>query len=267
MLRLPKPSFELMDHHYAIIAKACPNPDAFGVAWKAYLSTYSLTTEHFEQEKNTRMLRKKNWMPSLVFGLTGGICSGKSTASRFIAKHDIPIVDADLIAREIVLPGSPMLEALIATFGKEYLTSDGELNRAKLGELVFNDPESMQVLNAMMAPAIDAKAKERFKQHQEAGKQLICYDAALIVEAGQADFYRPLILIYCEPELQLQRLMTRDSLSQLQAEARIKAQMSLKDKLKFADLPVSTDGTLEETETQINNIVLALKWTMKEKNQ
>jgi dephospho-CoA kinase len=199
----------------------------------------------------------------IVFGLTGGICSGKSTASRYIAKHGIPVVDADLIAREVVVPGSPALEALIATFGKQYLTAEGELDRAKLGELVFNDHEARRILDALMLPSIGLRAKQQIDRHKENGHQLICYDAALIIEAGLADQYRPLILTYCEPELQIQRLMKRNSLSREQAEARVKTQMSSQDKLKYADLPVSTDGSLEETETQINNIILALKWTIK----
>jgi len=202
-------------------------------------------------------------MQSLIFGLTGGICSGKSTASSFVAKHDIPIIDADLIAREVVVKGSSMLEAIIATFGKQYLSPEGELDRNKLGELVFNNAEQLSLLNTLMHPAINARAKQLMTANQEQGHKLQCYDAAILIETGQAEFYRPLILVYCEPELQLQRLMKR-GYTQLQAEARIKTQMPLKEKLKFADLPVSTDGTLIETQQQIDNIVLALKWKVKE---
>jgi dephospho-CoA kinase len=202
---------------------------------------------------------------SWIFGLTGGICVGKTTASNVIAKQDIPVVDADLIAREVVVPGTFLLDALIETFGREYRNSDGTLNRSKLGDLVFKDAESMRVLNNLMAPAITRKAKEQFAKNQAAGHKLQCYDAALLCEMNHAALYKPLILVYCDPETQLQRLMKRNSLSREEALVRINSQMPLVEKMKLADIPVSTDGSHEETETQITNIVLALKSLVKQK--
>jgi dephospho-CoA kinase len=202
---------------------------------------------------------------SWVFGLTGGICAGKTTASNVIAKHDIPIVDADLIARQVVEPGTFLLDDLIETFGREYLNADGTLNRTKLGALVFGDAEHLRVLNKLMLPAINREAKKQFGKLSEEGHRLICFDGATIIESGHALVYKPLILIYCSPETQVQRLMKRNPLSREEALLRVNAQMPVAEKMKYADIPVSTDGTIEETETQITNIVLALKSILKQK--
>lgn len=194
-----------------------------------------------------------------VFGLTGGICCGKSTASKLIAQANIPVIDADQVARDVVIPGSMGLEELVMAFGDVILQEGGQLNRQMLGSLVFADKEKLKILNSIMLPLIETQANCLINIYRNAGVELICWDAALVIEAGNADKYRPLIVVSCLPETQLVRLMKRNSLSEEEARARINAQMPSKDKEAYADFIINTDGSLEESQNQVNLIIKQLK--------
>lgn len=194
-----------------------------------------------------------------VFGLTGGICCGKSTASKLIAKANIPIIDADQVARDVVAPGSMGLDELISAFGNHILQEDGQLNRLLLGSIVFSDKEKLNKLNSIMFPLIETEVNCLINIYRNAGVSLICYDAAILIETGNADKYRPLIVISCSPETQLTRLMKRNSLSEKEAWARINAQMSSKEKEKYADFIVNSDCSLEQSQEQILSIISQIK--------
>ena len=195
----------------------------------------------------------------ITFGLTGGIACGKSTVTKVFARHGIPIVDADVVAREVVKRGTQSLKAIVATFGDQYLLPDGTLDRIKLGALVFEDKQSMFALNLIMGPAIQEESARQLQAFHNQGHRLVGYDAALICEMGNADKYRPLIVVYCPRDTQIERLMKRNSLTREQAVARIDAQMPVEQKVHMADEIIYTWGTIEESNIQTEFIIERLK--------
>ena len=138
-----------------------------------------------------------------LFGLTGGIASGKSTVAARLRKHGVPIVDADLLAREVVEPGSEGLRAVIDAFGPLVLGPGGALDRKALARVAFADTAARKKLESIMHPRIGRLAMERAGEQALAGEPLVCYEAALLVESGMADAFRPLVVVSSPPELQL----------------------------------------------------------------
>ncbi len=199
----------------------------------------------------------------IVAGLTGGIAAGKSTVSNILKKNGVFIVDADQVARDIVVPNSSGLKAVIEEFGDDYLLSDGNLDRKRLGDLVFNNPESMAKLNAIMAPLLEEESNRQIRFAQYQGCDIIVYDGPLICEMGNADKYRPLIVVHCNEEQQIERLMKRGTghgpLTREQALVRINAQMPVSKKIAMADWLIDSSGTLEESVKQTETIYLCLK--------
>jgi dephospho-CoA kinase len=189
----------------------------------------------------------------LRVGLTGSIAVGKSFVARVLAELGCHVIDADQTAREVVEPGSPGLRALTERFGAETLLSDGTLNREQLGALVFADEEKRQVLNSILHPYIIAKQDELLRALE--GKDpngVAVVDAALMIESGGYRRFDKLIVVHCDPEEELRRLMARDHLSRDEAEARIRSQMPQEEKMKLADYLIDTsagfDAARERTE-------------------
>lgn len=183
-------------------------------------------------------------------GLTGGIASGKSTVSAAFRALGAQIVDADEVARAVVAPGSPGLAALVRAFGPEILC-EGQLDRARLGQRVFGDPQARQTLEAITHPLIAAESTARLEAAQASGAPLVIYDAALLVESGRAEAFRPLVVVTLPPELQRARLMARDGLSAAQAQARLDAQLPLHEKAALADHLIDNSGPPEQTVAQV----------------
>ncbi len=180
-----------------------------------------------------------------VFGLTGGIASGKSTVAALFRSWGVPVVDADAIAREIVAPGAPALDELVRTFGPEVIGPDGVLDRKALGRRAFATPEGRRALGAITHPRIAARSQERFAELAAAGEPLAAYEAALLVENGLADGFRPLVVVAAPPEVQLARAMARDGEAEVDVAARLAAQMPLEVKVAAADFVIENAGTLE----------------------
>ena len=195
----------------------------------------------------------------ITFGLTGGIASGKSTVTKTFRAAGIPIVDADVVARQVVEPGTVGLQAVIFAFGKEYLQDDGTLNRTKLGALVFSNKKELDICNKIMMPLIVDESAAQVKKLHEAGHLIVGYDAALICEMGNAKNYRPLIVVHCPTDTQLARLMSRNSLTRDEAMARIEAQMPVEKKKALADYLIDTSGTIEYSIKQTQKIIEILK--------
>jgi dephospho-CoA kinase len=195
----------------------------------------------------------------MIFGLTGGIASGKSTVSKTLLKHGIPTVDADIIARQVVEPGTPGLVSIIKAFGDQYLNQDGTLNRIELGHLVFSDRVARHLIDNIMGPLIQDESARQLNKLHDAGHALVGYDAALICEIGNADKYRPLVVVACSPEAQLSRLMSRNSLTRQQAMDRIASQMPVERKVELADFVISTNGSIDESIKQTEACIELLK--------
>lgn len=200
----------------------------------------------------------------ITFGLTGGICCGKSTVTKTFRKHGIPMVDADLIARQVVDVGTYGYFSLLKTFGKEFFAEDGTLDRVKLGSLVFQEKTAMKKLNDIMGPMIQEESYKQIRRwllwlDGQGSKMIVGYDAALICEMGNSKKYRPLIVVSCPVDMQVARLMKRNGLTEAEAMARINAQMSLEEKIKMADFVINTSGSIAESQQQTLKIIEQLK--------
>lgn len=194
-----------------------------------------------------------NTSDHIVFGLTGGIACGKSYVASLLRKNLIPVVDADEVAREVVKPDSIGLEQLVEAFGNSII-KDGVLDRPSLAEMVFGKPDEMTKLNTIMQPLIAEHSAYLIRLHLLAGCQYVCYDAALIVELGLADQYRPLIVVSCSPKVQMARLLERGATEE-HAKARIASQLTTEEKIAYADMVIDTNGTKAETEEQVKSVV------------
>ncbi|MCR1899873.1 dephospho-CoA kinase [Irregularibacter muris] len=186
-----------------------------------------------------------------VIGLTGGIASGKSTASSILRKFGATIIDADLLAREVTEKGQPTLEKIIKTFGREILKDDGTLNRKALGKIVFDHREKLLKLNEIIHPAVNQRAKTLFQQEKEKGKKKVVYDCPLLMEENLYSMVDTVWLIYVDETTQLSRLMKRDGFTREEAIKRIKSQMPLDDKLKLANIVIENNGSVEELEKKL----------------
>lgn len=188
-----------------------------------------------------------------IIGLTGGIASGKSTVSRMLSALGAHIVDADQIAREIVTPGSEALSEIVAYFGQEILTPDGALKRGELARIVFNDPEALRELNRITHPRIIAAIKARIKE-AAAHSSVVVLDAALLIELNLETLVNETWLVYVQPEIQLQRIFERESISRADAEKIISAQLPVEKKIKAADICIDNSGTLEALQQRITKL-------------
>lgn len=195
----------------------------------------------------------------ITFGLTGGIACGKSTVTKTFRTHGIPMVDADIVARQVVEPGTHGLEAVISAFGPEYRQEDGTLDRIQLGKLVFSDRAARHQIDMIMLPLINEESNNQIKKLHEGGHLIVGYDAALICEMGNSEKFRPLIVVHCPRVIQIERLMSRNNLTRAEAMARIEAQMPVEKKLALSDYSIDTSGTVEYSIKQTEEIIQRLR--------
>lgn len=196
---------------------------------------------------------------TLVLGLTGGIASGKSTADVFFLKRNLPVIDSDVIAHDILNIDQLGYKKVISYFGQDILNSDRTLNRKKLGQIVFNDQSKLNVLNQITHPLIFSEIEDKITQNKLLKKPVVIVDAPLLFETKVKDYCDKTLLIAVPEELQLQRLMTRDHLNKTEALNRIKTQMPLSQKEKLADYVITNTGTIKELETKLANLLCELK--------
>lgn len=185
-------------------------------------------------------------------GLTGGIATGKSSVSAFLASKGALIIDADVIAREVMLPGHPVLAATVQRFGQAILHEDGTLDRKKLGSIVFGNPEERKALEAITHPAIRQEMRERAAAYRmEYPDKLVVSDIPLLYESGLENGFDEVMVIYVPRSVQKERLMIRDGLTSEQADARLGAQMDIELKKQRADIVIDNSGSWPETEKQL----------------
>ena len=180
-----------------------------------------------------------------MIGLTGGIASGKSTVAKRLRAAGVPVIDADQVAREVVEPGEDALTAIASRFGPEVIQEDGTLDRKGLGAIVFADPRELAALNAITHPAIMARVAEHAQALAEDGHRWAVYEAALIVEHDLAPHLSQLIVVLCDPEAQVRRVMDRDGLTEPEARQRLAAQTDNATREARADIVLRNDGPLE----------------------
>ena len=190
-----------------------------------------------------------------AFGLTGGIACGKSTVAAFLKKLGAYVIDADQAGHELLLPESPLYLEILRRFGSGIVDPSGYIDRRRLGKIVFSAPEKLSELNALLHPLImsriEAEANERLQKDSGA---VIVAEAALIYEAKLAGRFWKVIVAWCRPEQQVERLLAKTALSRIQAQSRIATQMPIGEKKKLADYLVDCSGSVEETRAEVRTL-------------
>jgi dephospho-CoA kinase len=191
-----------------------------------------------------------------VIGITGGIASGKSSVSQFIQTElKCTVIDADLAARTVVEPGEDAYYQVIQAFGEEILQADGSINRAKLGEIIFNDKDKRMILNSIVHPAV---RQEMLKQKEAAfqrGETAVFMDIPLLFESKLTSMVDQTLLVYVDDIIQKERLMKRNGYTDAEAIARIQSQMPLAEKKILADAVIDNNGDFSETERQVKEVL------------
>ena len=193
-----------------------------------------------------------------IIGITGGIASGKSTVTEFLRQQGYQVIDADQVVHELQEPGGRLYQALLSSFGPAILQEDGRLDRPKLGAMIFGDPEllaqSSQIQNQIIREEL-AHRRDLLAETED----IFFMDLPLLFELQYEDWFDQIWLVDVTVETQLSRLMTRNTLSQEEAEKRIAAQLSLQEKRKRADVLIDNNGSLEETRQQIRDALQKLE--------
>lgn len=185
-------------------------------------------------------------------GLTGGIASGKSTVSAILAELGAVVIDADALAREVVARGTPGLEAVVAAFGPELLTPDGDLDRPAMGALVFTDPEARKRLEAIIHPMVHQRSAEL--EARAPADAVVVHDIPLLAEVGRAGGFDAVIVVDAPADLQVSRMVEDRGWSREEAESRIAAQASREDRLAIATYVVDNTGTLDELRRRVEQV-------------
>jgi dephospho-CoA kinase len=187
--------------------------------------------------------------------LTGGIATGKSYCAARLALKGVPVIDADQLAREVVRPGTPGLAAITKRFGTGVLRADGALDRARLAATIFSDDAGRRDLERIVHPAVYEAIQGWLRRAEIAGAPLAVADIPLLYETGHDRDFDRVIVAACRPETQRARLMARNGLSDEEARQRIAAQMPIEEKVKRADHVIRTDGTFEDTDRQVDDVL------------
>ncbi len=182
-----------------------------------------------------------------IIGLTGGIASGKSTVAAELRKLDVPIFDADEVSRNAVAKGSRGLAMVAEAFGNDYLTADGEMDRAKISALVFRDKEALKTLEGIIHKIVWQAAEDFLAEHKNAGKSVAVLDVPLLIECGWHERVDMVWLVAVSKEQQIERAILRSGMTRAEVEARIAAQMSLDEKAKAAHVVIDNSGELAAT--------------------
>ena len=191
----------------------------------------------------------------LVYGLTGGIACGKSTVAKMLLDKGFPVIDADIVAREVVAPNTIGLQKIVEHFGADVLQADGSLDRKKLGDLVFQDSEARKKLESITHPRIFQNIASQLAEYRKQGHSFAFVEAALMVETGSYRLYEGLIVVGCEEEQQIQRLMQRNDLTKEEAQHRIVSQMPISEKKKMADFYVDNSSSMEHLSLQVHQLI------------
>jgi dephospho-CoA kinase len=197
---------------------------------------------------NKRRVGKNRGVSKRV-GLTGGVASGKSTVSAILAELGAVVIDADLLAREVVAAGSPGLAEVVAAFGDDVLTPDGELDRPAVGALVFADEEKRRILEAIIHPLVRERGAQL--EAEAPASAVVVHDIPLLAETGQADRFDAVIVVDVPVDVQLERMVGLRGMQQVDAHARIAAQAEREHRLAIATHVIENTGTIEELRTRV----------------
>lgn len=194
----------------------------------------------------------------LVIGLTGNIGCGKSSLSNILKNNSLDIIDADIISRDI-MNDKDLLNKIFETFGNDIKSEDGTLNRKELGKIVFNDDEKLIMLNNITHPAIKNEIKKRIKEIEDNNRNIVVVDAALLIEGNFLDLVDRLVVISCDLDIQLNRIIKRDNITKEEAISRIKSQMDQNEKIKYGDYIIDNSKDLDELNYKANKLITYIK--------
>lgn len=195
----------------------------------------------------------------LKMGLTGGIASGKSAVAALLREMGFRVLEADIIAHQLIEPGQPAHEEVLREFGSDLVDASGRIDRAKLAAIVFADPAKLKKLNSMIHPRVEKIITRQLGQWERDGVRDAAFvEAALLVEAGYVKFLDGLVVTFCEPQQQLERLRAR-GMSEIEAKRRLAAQMPTEEKLRYATERIDCSGSLEQTRAQVQALAAKLR--------
>lgn len=197
-----------------------------------------------------------------IIGLTGGIASGKSTVSAMLKEMGLPVIDADVVAREIVEPGQRAFNDIVREFGPQVVGPDGRLERKALGDLVFANPDLRMKLNSLTHPRLWEVFDYRM-QELPPDVKIVVWDVALLIETGMDKRVDEVWLVWVDEDQQIKRLMKRDHMTEAEARSRLQAQMPIEEKMKQADRLVDNRGTVEETRAIVTRFYNQLEGVLK----
>ncbi|WP_280769881.1 dephospho-CoA kinase [Salipaludibacillus daqingensis] len=195
----------------------------------------------------------------MIIGLTGGIATGKSTVSAMLKKEGIPIIDADIVAREVVELGSNAYHQIVDHFGLSILKQDGTINREKLGNIVFEKKHERNILNNIVHPAVREEMSRQAHFYKNEGHQLIVMDIPLLVENDLFHMVDEVVLVYVPESIQLKRLRARNDYTEQEAKQRMDSQLSIEKKKQYASYIIDNSGTVIETKQQVVELINKLK--------
>ena len=190
-----------------------------------------------------------------VYGLTGGIGAGKSTVANMFQESGIPVVLADDVGREVASKGSDGLAEIVRSFGPDVLDSNGELDRRRLGTLIFNDPDRRRELEAILHPRVRDQSRELFSQLEQAGNQIVVYESALLYETQRHTEMRGVILVTASEEQRIARVRSRDGSEEEAVRQRIKAQMDDEEKRGLPDYIIENNGDLQVLRREVDSLI------------
>jgi dephospho-CoA kinase len=194
-----------------------------------------------------------------VVGLTGGIATGKSTVSKMFSESLIPVIDTDTIARDLLNKDTECYQEVVGYFGEEILFLNHEIDRKKLGKIIFHDKEKRQKLNDIVHPKVIHIVLNEIEKHKELGTKILVVDVPLLYESGFDQYMDDVIVVYTNKEMQKERLMSRDNINSDYADKKMNAQMSLEEKVKQADYVIDNSKSILETKKAFNKIVEELE--------
>ncbi len=189
-----------------------------------------------------------------VIGLTGGIGSGKSTVSQFLAEVGAVILDADKVGHEALKPDTKVWREVVAAFGRQILTPSGDIDRARLGEIVFSKSKSLSRLNRIMHPRMYDMVKAQLEEYRRQGVDVVVLEAPLLIEAGWTSLVDELWVTVASESTVLRRIKERAGLSEQETLARIRSQLSSEERIKHADVVINNDGDLDELKARVGEL-------------
>lgn len=196
---------------------------------------------------------------AIIIGLTGGIATGKSTVANMFVEHGIPVVDTDKISFDLLRKGNNAYNEILELLGSEILLTNGDINRKKLGKMIFNDNDIRKKLNDIVHPRVKSITLSEIKTHEELGVKIIVVDVPLLFETNFVKLVDKSIVVYTTPDLQLERLINRDSILEEYASLKINSQMPIDEKVKLADYVINNSESILTTKKEFNIIMKELE--------